>query len=77
MVSSRAELIDRTWSSDEKNNIRCSSSIEQDVTVLKVLSFRAVLQMLLKRIAAFRSASGGRDGRGVNDGGCLGSVCHD
>jgi hypothetical protein len=47
-------------------NIRRSSSVEQDVSVLEVLGLRAVLQVLLEAVAALVAADR-RDGRLVDN----------
>jgi hypothetical protein len=62
---------------ESEKDVRCCGSVEQDIAVLKVLSFRAVLEVLLKGVAALRSAPGWRDGCGVDNGGVFGGVCHD
>ena len=55
-----------------KRNTRCSSRIEQNVPVLEVLRFRAVLQVLLQAVPALVAADG-RDGRVVD--GVFGGWC--
>ena len=47
-------------------DIRRSSSVKQDVSVLEVLSFRAMLQVLLQAVPALVAANG-RDGRLVDN----------
>lgn len=54
-------------------NVRCCCGIEENVSVLEVLGLRAVLQVLLERVAPVGRAHG-RDGRLVDDDGVLG--CH-
>lgn len=49
---------------------RSGGGVEQDVPVLQVLGIRAVLQVLLKRVAAL-VATDGRDGRLVDGGSIL------
>lgn len=49
-----------------RRSLRSCSSVEQNVPVLQVLGFRAVLQVLLQAVAPL-IASNGRDGGSVDD----------
>jgi hypothetical protein len=76
LVSLSSNLSSCRVRSLEVMNIRCGGGIEQDVAVLEVLSFRAVLQVLLEGVSALWWAPGGRNGCGVDDGGGFDAVRH-
>lgn len=56
-----------------RGNVRSSRRVQQNVPVLEVLGFRAVLQVLLEAVASVGGAYG-RDWRLVNGSGVVGGL---
>jgi hypothetical protein len=65
-LESSEGMSDGTLAMGEMLNIRRSSSVKQDMSVLEVLGLWAVLQVLLEAVAALVAADR-RDGRLIDD----------